>query len=259
MFLIDSHCHLEKLNYNTIHLGITDVINKAKKHDVKLILSVCTTLLGFYKTINMVGDHDEILFSCGIHPLNLDSDYSYENLLEITSKKRVIAIGETGLDYLLHKENKLNQQQAFREHVRIGIKHNKPVIVHTRTATKDTIAILKEENASKCSGVLHCFTEDITTARALLDLGFYISFSGIITFRNSQLLRKTACYVPLDRILIETDSPYLSPIPYRGKENQPAYVRNIAEFIANLKGVSLEVIAEATTNNFYKLFHLNAY
>jgi TatD DNase family protein len=148
------------------------------------------------------------------------------------------------------------QQESFRQHIRIGRDLNKPVIVHTRDAREDTLAILREENAQDCGGVLHCFTEDLPTAKALLDLGFYISFSGIVTFRNAEPLREVARYVPLDRMLVETDSPYLAPVPHRGKENQPAYVRDVAEYLAVLKGVSLENLAQATTANFSRLFHI---
>ena len=167
----------------------------------------------------------------------------------------MVALGETGLDYFYQKDNLELQQDSFREHIRIGRDLNKPVIVHTRDARADTLAILREENAQDCGGVLHCFTEDLATAEALLDLGF-TSPSGIVTFRNAEQLREVARYVPLDRILVETDSPYLAPVPHRGKENQPAYVRDVAEYMAVLKGVSLEQLAEATTANFSRLFHL---
>jgi TatD DNase family protein len=168
----------------------------------------------------------------------------------------VVALGETGLDYFYQKDNIPLQQESFRQHIRIGRDLNKPVIVHTRDARDDTLAILREENAQDCGGVLHCFTEDLPTAKALLDLGFYISFSGIVTFRNAEPLREVARYVPLDRMLVETDSPYLAPVPHRGKENQPAYVRDVAEYLAVLKGVSLENLAQATTANFSRLFHI---
>lgn len=257
MFLVDSHCHLDYLNYDTLHQDVADVIAKAKASDVKLILAVCTTLIGFHKIISMIGRMDAVLFSCGIHPLSLNEPYNLNELHQLATKEVVIALGETGLDYYYQTENKLEQQTVFREHIRIGCEQNKPIIIHTRNAIDDTIAILQEENANKCGGVLHCFTEDRMAAKILLDLGFYISFSGIVTFRNADALRKVACYVPLDRMMIETDSPYLAPLPYRGQENQPAYVRNIAGCIANLKGISLEMFAKTTTDNFCKLFHVN--
>src|SRR5471030_2223326 len=169
-------------------------------------------------------------------------------------------MGETGLDYFYQKEDhqlKL-QQDSFRHHIRVGRELNKPVIVHTRDARQDTLDILKEEIAGECGGVLHCFTEDLPTAEFLLDLGFYISFSGIVTFKNAEALREAARYVPLERLLVETDSPYLAPVPYRGKENQPAYVRDVADYMATLKGITVEQLAAATTANFGRLFHVDA-
>ena len=183
----------------------------------------------------------------------------YKELRRLAAAPKVVAMGETGLDYFYQKEDhqlKL-QQDSFRHHIRVGRELNKPVIVHTRDARQDTLDILKEEKAGECGGVLHCFTEDLQTAEFLLDLGFYISFSGIVTFRNAEQLRDVARYVPLDRLLVETDSPYLAPVPHRGKENQPAYVRDVAEYLAVLKGVSLERLAEATTTNFSRLFHVD--
>lgn len=150
----------------------------------------------------------------------------------------------------------VRQQASFREHIRVGRDLNKPVIVHTRDAREDTLAILQEEKAEECGGVLHCFTEDRETAEKLLDMGFYISFSGIATFRNAEQIREAARYVPLDRMLVETDSPYLAPVPHRGKENQPAYTRDVAEYMAVVKGVSIEEMAQATTENFSRLFHV---
>ncbi|AIN47349.1 metal-dependent hydrolase [Candidatus Palibaumannia cicadellinicola] len=259
MFLIDSHCHIDKLNYHSLHRDVTDVMNKAKIRDVRLILAVCTILPNFDNMTAFIGRRDDILFSCGIHPLNINEQpYDLFELGRIATRENVVALGETGLDYSSNKqENKALQQEIFREHIRIGNEQNKPLIVHTRSARDDTIAILREGKAEKCSGVLHCFTDDRDTAKVLLDIGFYISFSGIITFRNAELLRETARFVPLDRLLIETDSPYLAPVPYRGKENQPAYVRDIAEYMATLKNIKLEKLAAATTANFCRLFHLD--
>ena len=204
----------------------------------------------------LIGTSEAVTFSCGVHPLNLEGGYAYAELRRLAAAEQLVALGETGLDYFYQKDNLELQQASFREHIRIGRNLNKPVIVHTRDAREDTLAILREENAQDCGGVLHCFTEDCATAEALLDLGFYISFSGILTFRNAEQLREVARYVPLDRILVETDSPYLAPVPHRGKENQPAYVRDVAEYMAVLKSVSLETLAETTTANFSRLFHI---
>lgn len=257
MFLVDSHCHLDCLDYEKLHTSVDDVIAKAQQRDVQFMLAVATTLPGFEKMKDLIGSRDNVAFSCGIHPLNLDEGHDFERLASLAAQSEVVALGETGLDYYYQKDNAELQQTSFRQHIRIGRQLNKPVIVHTRDARNDTLNILREEHAEECGGVLHCFTEDKQTAVELLDLGFYISFSGIVTFRNAEQIREAARIVPLDRILIETDSPYLAPVPHRGKENQPAYVRDVAEYMAVLKGVSVEQLAEATTENFNCLFHLN--
>lgn len=256
MFLVDSHCHLDGLNYESLHNNIDDVVAKAAARDVKFMLAVATTLPGYKAMTTLIGDRPDVAYSCGVHPLNQDEPYDFAELRQLAADERVIAMGETGLDYFYQKETMAQQQASFREHIRIGRDLNKPVIVHTRDAREDTLAILKEEQVEGCGGVLHCFTEDRETAETLLDMGFYISFSGIVTFRNADTIRDAARYVPLDRILVETDSPYLAPVPHRGKENQPAFTRDVAEYMAVLKGVSLETLAEATTANFSRLFHV---
>ncbi|MGA6363726.1 metal-dependent hydrolase [Proteus penneri] len=256
MFLVDSHCHLDCLDYEKLHENIDDVVEKAQQRDVQYMLAVATTLPSFNRMRELIGKRDNIAFSCGIHPLNLDEGYDVEELARLATVPDVVALGETGLDYYYQQENAALQREIFREHIRIGRQVNKPVIVHTRSAREDTLSILKEEKVQDCGGVLHCFTEDKETATTLLDLGMYISFSGIVTFRNAEQIREAARIVPLDRILIETDSPYLAPVPHRGKENQPAYVRDVAEYMAVLKGVSVEELAQQTTRNFAKLFHI---
>lgn len=257
MFVVDSHCHLDCLDYEKLHTGVDDVIAKASERNVGFMLAVATTLNGFDSMKELIGKRPNIAFSCGIHPLNLDEGHDFERLAQLAAGEEVVALGETGLDYYYQKENAVLQQESFRQHIRIGRQLNKPVIVHTRDAREDTLAILREEQVADCGGVLHCFTEDKETAIELLDLGMYISFSGIVTFRNAEQIREAARVVPLDRILVETDSPYLAPVPYRGKENQPAYVRDVAEYMAVLKGVSIEEMARITTENFNRLFHLN--
>ncbi|HGJ5874308.1 MAG TPA: metal-dependent hydrolase [Arsenophonus apicola] len=256
MFLVDSHCHLDCLDYKNKHKDIDDFIAKAAANEVKYILAIATTLPGFISMKKQIGQRDNVAFSCGIHPLDLNKGYDFDELACLASGSEVVALGETGLDYHYQSENAKLQQTAFRQHIRIGCQLNKPVIIHTRAAQQDTLTILKEEQIADCGGVLHCFTEDERMAKALLDLGLYISFSGIVTFRNAEQIRQAARMVPLDRILIETDAPYLAPVPYRGQENQPAYVRNVAQFLAQLKGVDIEEIARATTQNFCDLFHL---
>ncbi|MBZ2279406.1 YchF/TatD family DNA exonuclease, partial [Buchnera aphidicola] len=189
-------------------------------------------------------------------PTNCQTELkNFKKLEELSKIKSVIALGETGLDYHHSINYKKLQKIFFREHIRISLKLNKPIIVHSRNSIKDVLKILNEENSKNCRGVLHSFNEDYDSAYKLLDLGFYISFSGIITFKNSISLQETAKKIPLNRLLIETDSPYLSPIPYRGKENQPAYLLDIAKKIALLKKIDLEEIARITTKNFYKLFN----
>lgn len=256
MFLVDSHCHLDGLNYETLHKDVDDVLAKAAARDVKFMLAVATTLPGFKAMAQLLGDRPNVAWSCGVHPLNQDEEWDFAELAQLAADPRVIAMGETGLDYYYQRETMARQQASFREHIRTGRKLNKPVIVHTRDAREDTLAILREERAEECSGVLHCFTEDRDTAAKLLDMGFYISFSGIVTFRNAEALREAARYVPLDRMLVETDSPYLAPVPHRGKENQPAFTRDVAEYMAVLKGVDVETLAQVTTQNFSNLFHV---
>ncbi|ETS30303.1 metal-dependent hydrolase [Photorhabdus temperata] len=257
MLLVDSHCHLDCLDYEKLHKNVDDVVAKAADREVKFMLAVATTLPGFQQMKTLIGERENIVFSCGIHPLNLDEGYDFDELARLAAGNEVVALGETGLDYYYQQDNAELQRTSFREHIRIGRKLNKPIIVHTRSARDDTLRVLREEQVQECGGVLHCFTEDKDTARELLDLGFYISFSGIVTFRNAEQIREAARYVPLDRILIETDSPYLAPVPHRGKENQPAYVRDVAEYMAVLKGVSIEELAQVTTQNFCDLFHVD--
>ncbi|MBK4775355.1 metal-dependent hydrolase [Candidatus Pantoea edessiphila] len=256
MFIIDSHCHLNLLNYKKNHRNIDDVIKKAFERDIKFMLAVSTDLSDFYNLKKLVGQRKNISLSCGVHPLNKPELYKVDDISSAASDPKVIALGETGLDYHYKKYNKIHQQTSFRNHIRIGISLNKPLIVHMRDAVVDTLSILKEEKSEICGGVLHCFSENEITASKLLDLGFYISFSGIVTFNKIKNLDNVIRYVPIDRILVETDSPYLSPVPYRGQENQPAYTRVIAEYIAMLKNIDVGILSEETTNNFSKLFRI---
>ncbi|QCI21649.1 YchF/TatD family DNA exonuclease [Buchnera aphidicola (Hyadaphis tataricae)] len=266
MFLTDSHCHIDKLNYHYIHKNIEDVLKKSYEQNVKSLLTVSTSIKNFYHIQKLFKQYHSIFYSCGVHPVYCQRELKKflklqvlsDKITELSSIKRVIALGETGLDYYYSTENKHIQQTFFREHIRIAIKLKKPIIVHSRNAIHDTIKILKEENAQICKGILHSFTEDYNAARKLLDMGFYISFSGIITFKNSTSLQETIKKIPLSSLLIETDSPYLSPVPYRGQENQPAYLFNIAEYISSLINIDLKKLAETTTNNFRTLFNLKA-
>ncbi|MGY4676490.1 YchF/TatD family DNA exonuclease [Pasteurella sp. P03HT] len=258
MFIVDSHCHLDALDYENVHNNVADVVAKAKAREVKHLLAVGVTLSRFEQVYDTLKQFDNVSLACGVHPLNLDEEtFNRERLLHLAQDPKVIAIGETGLDYYYSAENKALQQQVFAEQIQIANQLNKPVIVHTRSAREDTIAILTEQQADKCGGVLHCFTENWEMAKQGLDLGLYISISGIITFKNAEALREVVRQVPLDRLLVETDSPYLAPVPYRGKQNQPAYVREVCEYLATLKGVSFEQFAEITTQNFERLFKIN--
>lgn len=264
MFLTDSHCHIDRLNYNLLHKSLEDVLNKSYKNHVKNLLAVSTSINNFHKIQKISQKNKNIYYSCGIHPLNCKKELKNFHTLEIISKKieeqsylkNVVALGESGLDYHHSIENKNIQKDFFREHIRIAIKVKKPIIVHSRNAINDTIKILKEENAQDCKGVLHSFTENYDSAYKLLDIGFYISISGIITFKNAIQLKNTIKKIPLERLLIETDSPYLSPEPHRGLENQPAYLFNTAQCISSLMKTDIKILANITTKNFRRLFNI---
>ncbi|PSW09439.1 metal-dependent hydrolase [Photobacterium rosenbergii] len=252
--LVDSHCHLDKLDYEQLHTGIDDVLAKAKARGIDYCLSVGVTLDSFPTMMEMIEPHDNVFASCGVHPLDIEAGFDYDKLKEYAQHERVVAIGETGLDYHYQPELAEQQKEIFRQHVRLAVELNKPLIIHTRLAREDTLQILREEGAEKCGGVLHCFTESLEMAQAAIELGFYISISGIVTFNKASELKNVVNQLPLERLLVETDSPYLAPIPYRGKQNQPAYVREVAEYIGLLKGVSVEEVERVTTDNFFTLF-----
>ncbi|HGO5824477.1 TPA: TatD family hydrolase [Mannheimia haemolytica] len=257
LFIIDSHCHLDSLDYETRHKNVDEVIENAKARGVHHFISVCTTVGRFEAMKNLTAHRNDVSLSCGVHPLNVeDEPFDYEKLFQFAQDPKVVAIGETGLDYHYTPETKALQQSLFVQQIEIANKLNKPLIIHSRSARQDTMDILEQHHAEKCGGVLHCFTEDWTMAKRALDIGFYISISGIITFRNAEELREVVRKVPLDRLLVETDSPYLAPIPYRGKPNQPAYVRETCEYVATLKGVSTEELARITTENVQHLFNI---
>lgn len=258
LFIIDSHCHLDSLDYENQHKNVDEVIENAKARGVGHFISVCTTLGRFEAMKQLTAHRDEVSLSCGVHPLNVeDEPFDYDKLLSFAQDPKVVAIGETGLDYHYTPETKALQQSIFAQQIEIANKVNKPLIIHTRSARQDTMEMLEQGGAEKCGGVLHCFTEDLAMAKRAMDIGFYISISGIITFRNAEELRDVVRHVPLDLLLVETDSPYLAPIPYRGKPNQPAYVRETCEYLAALKGVSVEELALITTQNVQKLFKIN--
>ena len=256
--IVDSHCHLDALDYDKLHIDVADVIGKAKARGVEHLLSVSVTLSRYEKMRDMLKGFDNVSLSCGVHPLDIsDEPFDGVRMLKLAQEDKVIAIGETGLDYYYSSSNKLEQQSAFAQQIEIANELKKPLIVHTRDAREDTIALLKEGNAQNCGGVLHCFTENQWMAEKALELGFYISISGIITFKNAEALRDVVRNIPLDRLLIETDSPYLAPVPYRGKQNQPAYVKEVGEYLATLKGVSADELMSTTSQNFEKLLNIS--
>jgi TatD DNase family protein len=253
---IDSHCHLDRLDLSLHDNQLSNVIQSAKNAKVNKLLCVSVTLKDFPAMLEQTAEFDNVLISCGMHPLNQDDEVNEQELHSLSDQSRVIAIGETGLDYHYAPETKAIQLDSFRKHIRVARALNKPLIIHTRSAQQDTLDLLIEEKAEEVGGILHCFTEGWDMAKQAIDLGFYISFSGIVTFKNASALREVAKLVPDDRLLIETDSPYLAPVPHRGKENQPAYVTEVAQHLASIRGQSVETIADITTNNFNRLFNL---
>ncbi|CAM3181223.1 TatD family hydrolase [Vibrio diazotrophicus] len=251
---VDSHCHLDKLDYQDLHTDISDVVNKAAQANVKQLLSVGVTLDSFPDMIEMITPFENVHASCGVHPLDVESEFALDKFHEYAKHPKVVAIGETGLDYHYQPETAELQKLRFSQQIETAVALNKPLIIHTRNARKDTLEMLKQGGAERCGGVIHCFTEDLAFAEAAMDLGFYISISGIVTFRQATELKEVVKALPIERLLIETDSPYLAPVPHRGKENQPAYVVEVAAYIAQLKGCSLSEIAEKTTQNYQNLF-----
>jgi TatD DNase family protein len=253
---IDSHCHLDFPDFAP---RLDEVLANMKANEVDLALCISVTLDDFPAVIALAEKHPQLYATVGVHPDYPDcTEPTVEGLVNLANHPKILGIGETGLDYFRVKgdpDTELEwQRERFRIHIRAARQIRKPLIVHTRAAKLDTIRLMKEEGADQAGGVLHCFTEDWETASAALDMGFYISFSGILTFKNAGDLREVAQKVPLDRLLIETDSPYLAPVPKRGKTNEPAFVRHVGEFLATLRGLTNDQIAEQTTNNFYRLF-----
>ncbi len=256
MQIIDSHCHLDRVDLSAFGGNIESMLAHAEELSVVGFLCVCIDLEHFEAVLNLAKNHRQIYASVGVHPCELEGqDPSVAELLTLADDDKIIAIGETGLDYFHVEENAAEwQRQRFKRHIRASNQSGKPMIIHTRCAKADTLQIMQAEEA--CSGVMHCFSEDWETAKAALDLGFYISFSGIITFKNAENLRAVAKKIPAERLLVETDSPYLAPVPYRGKPNSPAYTYFVAEKLAQIRGESINKIASITTANFKKLFSI---
>ena len=250
--LVDSHCHI---NFPELASNINAVKQAMADHSVGYALCVSVTLDEFPQVLAMAEAHNNIYASVGVHPDYEDEEeFTVEDLVDLAKHPKVIAVGETGLDYFRLTGDLEWQRERFRTHIRAAIRADKPLIIHTRNAAEDTIRIMREENAQLVGGVMHCFTESLEVALQAIELGFYISFSGIVTFKNALALKEVAKSIPLERILLETDSPYLAPVPFRGKINQPAYVKYVAEEVAKLRGIPTEELATATTRNFFQLF-----
>ncbi len=232
-----------------------DVLQRMQDNDVGVAVCIGVNLEDFPNVLALAEQHAQLYATVGVHPEYTDVEEPDEaRLVALAKHPKVIAIGETGLDYYWQKDQPEWQRQRFRTHIRAARRCNKPLVVHTRDSAADTLRVLKDEGADAVGGVMHCFTENWEIARSALDLGFYLSFSGIVTFKNATIVKDVAQKCPLDRILVETDSPYLAPVPFRGKPNEPAYVRHVAEEIAKLRSISIESVHQATTDNFYSLF-----
>ena len=254
---IDSHCHLNLLAEE--EGGLDAVIAQAKENSVDHIMCIAIDKASCRDVISIAENYSDITASVGIHPnVDQEENFTVDELVALAQHDKVIAIGETGLDYFRSEGDLEWQRDRFRTHIEAGKQLKKPLIIHTREARDDTMDLLEQENAEQAGGIIHCFTENWETAQRALDIGFYISLSGIVTFKNAVALQDVAKKLPLDRILIETDAPYLAPVPFRGKTNKPAYVKHVAEFIAELRGDTVENIAKVTTDNFHRLFPTTA-
>ena len=258
--LVDSHCHIHTLDLADFNHSMDQVINQAHENGVEHVLCVCCELADLPALHQLADNYPCVSTSVGIHPnTEMDTELDVNDLLKLATHPSCIAIGETGLDYYRVATDiaREQQRQRFREHIRASIRSSKPLIIHTRQAAEDTLLVMSEEGASAIGGVMHCFSENWDIARRALDMNFYISFSGIVTFKNATQLHEVAKKVPIDRMLIETDAPYLAPVPYRGQQNHPALVKHVAMGICALREMDYASLAEATTQNFYKCFRVN--
>lgn len=250
--LVDSHCHIDFPDYAE---RMPQVLENMARNQVTHALCVSVNLVDFPRVLALAERHAQLFASVGVHPDHAEgAGLEMNELVERAQHPKIVAIGETGLDYFRQTGDLEWQRERFRIHIRAARKTGKPLIIHTRDAGEDTLRILREERADEAGGVMHCFTETLEFAHAAMDLGFYISFSGIVTFKNALALKEVVKAVPLERILVETDSPYLAPVPHRGKTNEPGWVRHVAEEVASLRGISLEALAGATSANFFRLF-----
>ncbi len=250
---VDSHCHLD---FPELRSDLDAVLRAMRNNAVTHAMTISTTLASFANVLAVAESQPHLFASAGVHPDEQVDDHeaSVEELLRLADHPKVVAIGETGLDYFRLREPLDWQRERFRTHIRAARECGKPLVIHTRESAEDTLRIMREENAAAVGGVMHCFTESAAIAAQAIDLNFHISFSGIVTFKNAKDLKETARSVPLERMLIETDSPYLAPTPFRGKTNQPGYVKHVAEEIARLKDIGVEEVGRATTDNFFRLF-----
>lgn len=249
--LVDSHCHIPLMDAD-----VDAVLDAARENDVAYMLCVAIDLETWPQLVDLTRRHDHLFASVGVHPNTQTSDEpGAEMLAQLAGEEGVIAIGETGIDYYRSEGDLEWQRNRFRTHIRAARRAKTPLIIHSRDSGGDTTRILEEEGAEEVGGVMHCFVDDWETAKQAMDLNFCISFSGIVTFKNAREVQAVARRVPLDRLLIETDAPYLAPVPYRGKPNQPAYVKHTAEFLAELRGETYAELAAATTENFFRLFN----
>ena len=254
--LIDSHCHLD---FDGLSNRLPEVLAAMEANDVGGCMTIGVTLEEAPQVLAIAAAYEQVFASVGVHPEYADhQEPDVETLCALAQHPKVLAIGETGLDYHWHKDQPEWQRERFRVHIRAAKVLNKPLVIHTREAAEDTLVILKEEGAGAVGGILHCFTESLAVAEQAIDLGFYISISGIVSFKNAAQVHEVARSIPLDRLLVETDSPYLAPVPYRGKPNEPAYVRHVAEAIANLRQISYAEVATASSRNFLTLFPSSA-
>jgi len=249
---IDSHCHI---NFPDLSGKLPEIFDLMRQNRVSHALCISVELERFPDILALAESHPNVYASVGVHPDHEDcTEPTVEQLVALADHPRVVAIGETGLDYFRLTGDLEWQRERFRTHIRAARACRKPLVIHTRSAADDTLRIMREEQAGEASGVMHCFTESLAVAETAMEMGFYISFSGIVTFKNAVALRDVAAAVPLERMLIETDSPYLAPVPHRGRTNQPGYVMHVAEEIARIKGVSAEEVGEITSQNFFRLF-----
>ncbi|MFZ2168715.1 MAG: TatD family hydrolase [Methylococcaceae bacterium] len=255
--LIDSHCHLDRIDLKPYQNDFACFMQEAEASQIEHLLCIAIDLESYPAMLDLISGFRQISVTVGVHPNVQDCrDPGVDELIALGQADNVIGIGETGLDYFRSEGDLSWQHQRFRNHIRAAKTLKKPLIVHTRAAKQDTLRILEEEGASEIGGIIHCFTEDWEFAKKALDLNFYISFSGIVTFNSAKEIKETAKKVPADRFLIETDSPYLAPVPFRGRPNYPTYVRYVADQLAELRGTSLNRIADLSTENFYTLFKL---